>query len=57
MEANAVQRTAQKAEVSMTPWYDRPINRWVYSVAVPLFMLGMIAAAYLLTAGLAWWLG
>jgi len=41
----------------MTPWYDRPINRWVYSVAVPLFMLGMIALAYLLTAGLGWWLG
>jgi carbohydrate-binding DOMON domain-containing protein len=41
----------------MTPWYDRPINRWVYGVAVPLAVLAMIAVAYLLTAGIGWWVG
>ena len=41
----------------MTPWYHRPINRWVYRLAVPVVMIGLAYAPILLAAGIGWLIG
>ena len=38
----------------MTPWYHRPINRWVYRLAVPAVMVVITLAPILLLAGIGW---